>query len=349
MELIRLGLRIALSQETEMGWKGNIRSFNAAVRRIERESERRHKLAVREMKAHKKMLQIAHANSEAANYQQGISRLTSLHMDCARSVDWGEVKSTVEPEKPVLRHENEEGARHRLVGYSPSFFQRMFFLENWIRRRLNKAVELGKRKDEEEFQSWTKKYDEEFPVWKENYELATIMLSDSVDSQIEVLQELDLFRKYNELGVFVKFSKNTNVLEVNVYAPGLEVVPTESKTALKSGKLSVKELTGRKINEQYQSFIFSLFLRVVRDLFALVPKPAICVNVYTNLLNEQTGHKDSCTILSVFVPLRTVNDLHFETINPRESIKNFVHNVEFKKDAGFTVVDKVDVSRLSVA
>ena len=43
------------------------------------------------------------------------------------------------------------------------------------------------------------------------------------------------------------------------------------------------------------------------------------------------------------MPSKTINSLNLETIDPSDSMQNFVHNMKFTKTKGFCVVKKVDL------
>jgi hypothetical protein len=49
----------------------------------------------------------------------------------------------------------------------------------------------------------------------------------------------------------------------------------------------------------------------------------------------------------VAIPRRTLNKLDLNAIDPSESMKNFVHRMDFKKGKGFMIVERIEAASLS--
>ena len=94
--------------------------------------------------------------------------------------------------------------------------------------------------------------------------------------------------------------------------------------------------------ELYQDYICSCVIRVARESFALLPVQVALVHAIGNVLNTETGSVEEQPILSVSIPRKTLDDLNLETIDPSDSMRNFVHNMDFRKTSGFRVVQKID-------
>jgi len=103
-------------------------------------------------------------------------------------------------------------------------------------------------------------------------------------------------------------------------------------------------MTKSKHNELYQDHVCSLVIRVAREFFAHVPFNQVRVNVITKILNSSTGHLEDKPILSVIMISETINSLNLETIDPSDSMANFVHNMKFSKIKGFSPVSIVELS-----
>lgn len=120
-----------------------------------------------------------------------------------------------------------------------------------------------------------------------------------------------------------------------------KIIPKESKSLLKSGKLSVKDLPIGKYNELYQDYVCSSSLRVAREIFGLLPVDDMIVTSKTRLLNKATGRLEPQPILSVRFVRDTINSLDFDKIDPSDSMINFVHNMGFKKSQGMLAVEEL--------
>lgn len=93
----------------------------------------------------------------------------------------------------------------------------------------------------------------------------------------------------------------------------------------------------------YQDRVCSAIIRVAREVFALVPVSYVRVSALSNLVNTSTGHLEEQPIVSAIFPPETINSLNLETIDPSDSMQNFVHNMAFSNTGGFKVVEKVEL------
>ena len=128
------------------------------------------------------------------------------------------------------------------------------------------------------------------------------------------------------------------VLEARVAIHSSDVIPTEIKSLPKSGKLSTKAMPAGRFYELHQDYVCSCALRAGRELLAILPNDLVIVTTLDNVLNSSTGHMENQPILSVAFSRPTVDGLNLEAIDPSDAMKNFVHNMSFKKGAGFLAV-----------
>ena len=92
--------------------------------------------------------------------------------------------------------------------------------------------------------------------------------------------------------------------ELFVLVKSEEIVPRETKSLLKSGKLSVKQMPKARFYEIYQDYVCGCVLRAGRELFALLPIRMVIVTAMANMLNTQTRS-----------PGRPVNTLRCDSSN----------------------------------
>ena len=91
----------------------------------------------------------------------------------------------------------------------------------------------------------------------------------------------------------------------------------------------------------YQDYVCGCALRVAREIFALLPSMMVIVTTTSDVLNTSTGHLEVQPVLSVAMPRVTLEGLNFDSLDPSDSLNNFVHNMRFLKTKGFRVVDKI--------
>jgi hypothetical protein len=127
-----------------------------------------------------------------------------------------------------------------------------------------------------------------------------------------------------------------------------KLIPSQIKSQLKTGRLSLKPMPKSRFFEMYQAYVCGCVLRVARELFALLPVNMVIVTGLGEILNTQTGHLEEKAILSAAVPRRTVDQINWETVDPVDIMVNFVHRMCFKKTKGFSPVEPIQLSELRV-
>ena len=190
------------------------------------------------------------------------------------------------------------------------------------------------------------------PDWEAICELASKILSGDVDAFVDAIRQADPFSEISQLGSSIEFKVyegdlEGNLIEATLHVNGEDVIPSEMKTLLKSGKLSVKKMTKTRFYALYQDYVCGSALRVAREIFALLPIEMTIVTVEGEPLNTKTGYMEEQPILSVVIPRETLNRLNFAMLDPSDSMDNFVHRMKFLKTKGFRSIEKITPSDLS--
>lgn len=332
-----------------MGWKGTLRSIEASARRAERDAQRRRRELERQRMQLEKMQELERAAYEVQVYQNRVDLLLSVHKECSDPWDWERIRSANPPVKPDRTNVHEESAKSTLDNFKPKVSDRMLRRVDSKLENLAKAVEAAKESDERDFQEKLKTYEEEFADWESSRELATRVLSGDTEAYLDAIKQTNPFQDMAELGSFASFhAHSSSLIEADLFLRGQDVIPQETKGLLKSRKLSVKPMPKTKGHELHQDFLCSCVLRIARELFALLPIKMVIVNAFTDLLNTQTGHMERQPILSVAVPRETLDRLNFETLDPSDSLGNFVFRMVFSKTKGFQAIETIKPSDLQM-
>ena len=322
-----------------MGWKGTLRSLQAAARRADREAQRRQRELERQRAQIAKMEALARATYEVQVYENYIDVLLSVHKECSNTWNWEEIRSASPPVEPVKSHERESSAQQKLDRFEPGFFDRLFGRTESKRAKLSKAVEDARRKDEGEYKEALQTYRQEYAGWEEARDLARRILTGDLEAYEETIRETDPFSDISELGSSISCrAANSRLVEAALRVKAEDVVPSETKSLLKSGKVSVKKMPKTKYFELYQDYVCGCVLRVARELMALLPIEMVIVTAWARLLNAQTGHMEDHPIVTVTIPRDTLERLNCDLIDPSDSMANFVHRMVFKKTKGFSAV-----------
>lgn len=333
-----------------MGWKGAVRSIAAASRAAERDAKRRQRELEKQQKQFNKMQELEQAAYEVDVYENEIDLLQSIHKECSNEVDWEKVASTPKPTKPGNLREKEKNAKSLEDNYSPGFIDRLFNLEDKKRKKLAGQVTNSINSDQQVHNEQIDEWNKECEDWNETIPLAKNILDGDAKSKLAVIEKLNPFSEISSIGSSISFNiTETSIVEANVHIQGNDVIPNEVKSLLKSGRLSVKKMPNGAFNELYQDYVCSCVLRVARELFSILPEEMVFVTAVDKLLNSKTGHTDISPILSVAVSRDTLKSLNIMSIDPSDSMSNFIHNMSFKKAKGFEIVEQLDSASLQCA
>lgn len=173
------------------------------------------------------------------------------------------------------------------------------------------------------------------PEGKNVRDLAEMVLKGDDNAYLTVIEEMRPFDDLSEFGTDFQ----VGILEDGL--PGIsfninadETIPSEKKTLLKSGKISVKPMSMTMRNTLIRDYVSSVVIRAARDMFSLLPVESIVVNAEDKRLDKATGKDKEITILSVIFDRKTFMDLNFSKIEPFETIKIFKNNMDFKPTKG---------------
>jgi len=328
-----------------MSWKKTLNSMAAAQRRAERESRKRQRELQRKQKEIEKMEEFERATYEVQVYENRVEVLKSIHKECGEEWDWEKIKDSPPPQEPQKSNNNEIQARKAVDEYKPGLSDKLLKRTDNKRLELENAVEIARNDDEQEYQDALEEYKLQYADWKTNREIADKILAGDVQVYSEVINQINPLAELSDIGSDFKFvAHSSKLVEGDLYVHSEDVIPNEAKSILKSGKLSVKNMTKTNYYGLYQDYVCGCLLRVARELLALLPVEMVMVTAFSSLLNTKTGHFEEQPILSLVIPKETLDNLNFEMIDPSDSMENFVHNMKFAKTKGFSVVEKVDSS-----
>lgn len=322
-----------------MGWKGTMRSISAAQRQYEREAQRQRRELQKQQQKLAKMQELEKSAYEVQLHENYISSLLSVHKNCSDIWDWKLILLSELPIAPTKFHSHENSAQFKLDKFKPRFFDKVLGRSESKRMGLISNVEEARKIDNIKYHEALKKHGEEYAELESTCELADRILSGDIEAYLDAIKKIAPFDDIAELGSLIEFHvKSSSIIEVILHVNDEEVIPSETKCLLKSGKLSEKKLPKSKFYELYQDYVSSCVLRVARELFALLPIDIVISTTMGNILNTQTGYMEENPILSVVIPRKTLDGLNFEMMDPSDSMKNFVHRVNFKKTKGFSAV-----------
>lgn len=326
-----------------MGWKGTVRSIGAAVRAAERDAKRRQRELEKRQMQYEKMQELEQATYEVEVYENHIEIIQSLHKECSDPINWKNIAMSQEPKKSENLKKHEKAARSAAENYKPGFVDRFFKREEKKKKGLEENIPRAIEKDKTEHKDNVSSWEEKLNDWKESVEIAQLLLSGDKEAKIKAIKYLDPFSEISNLGSTLSISvSDEGIVEATIHIHGDDIVPSEVKGLLKSGRLSVKKMPKGKFNEICQDYVCSSALRVANELFSAIPDDIVVVTAVDKLLNTKTGHLETSPILSVCISRSTLQTLNMDSIDPSDSMSNFIHNMSFKKNKGFEAVSGVN-------
>ncbi len=331
-----------------MSWKGNLRTGIAIARRIERSEKRRASNASKQYKSMLKQEAFENGQRAVQEYNDYIELISSTHKDTSEQIDWHDILSEAEPAKPILLDKKQKDAEYNLANYTPTFFDKLFGSTKKKLQKLEALVVSAKGADKNDYESSLKQYNADYNEWKKYQDFAKGVLSSDTEAYKNVLEHLDPFSDIKELGSGVNIVFEKEYLTVTLSANGVTVIPDFVLTQTSTGKVSKKKMPVGKFYELYQDYICSCVLRVAREVISFLPLNYVFVNVQSEMVNPINGHLEQQIILSVVIPATTLDKLNFETIDPSDSMKNFIHNMKFSKTTGFSVVSAISPSDIKL-
>ncbi len=322
-----------------MGWRGTLRSFEAAAHRAQRNAQRRarqqrlHQHAVAAAQAH------AHARAAVEQFNARVTRLVSLHRSGSTVIAWEQRASATPPQAPQRSHAREAAARAGLEAYAPWRLSEILGLAARRRGQLEQALAAAQREDEVEYVEAAQKFAAAAQDYRVQKELAERLLRGDCKAMIETFNALHPFAAIADLAASFKVvSLPGRQMTAEVKALGEAVVPNQAVSMLKNGLASSKALTRTSHNGVYRDYVCGLVLRVARELFAMLPVEVVIVTVVEALLNAQTGNLENQPIVSACIPRQTFARLNLAAVDQFECLKNFNHTVDFRPATGFRPV-----------
>ncbi len=314
-----------------MGWRGTLRTINAAARANAREAERRRKHEA-------KTAQAREAAEAVSVWEDHLNRMTSIHQDTAHLIDWVAMKNEPRPQEPQRLFTHSDAARARLQRFRPGFISRRLGLAGRKTEKLAKACEQAECDDEAAYQAKRAEYQRQLSEWEESQSLSRRVLALEPSAIMEALNELGVLSDDHRLGRRVTVSLRDVHPHIIAAVHDEDIIPSFRRKQLASAKLSETAMPKAEFYALYQDYVVSVALRCAGDMLASLPVDQVFVTCLAEQLDTATGYRRDQPILSVRVMRETFNRLNLAQIDPSDSLKNFVHNISFGRTKGFAPI-----------
>lgn len=303
-----------------MSWARTLRQIEAAERKQQREAQRRQKELERQAKERVKLSELEQAKWEVASYENQLEMLLSVHKDQGPPWDWITLATSLPPPCPARLSTHELRAGQTALLAAPQ-----------LKAGAQMAVEVGRSKDEQEYQDSVRVHVERLAEHEKTTALAHRIVSGDVQAYGEAIEQLNPFAELSQLGSSYHFAIHTpKVMECKLKVSASNVIHSETKALTASGKLSVKPTPRARFHEIYQDYVCGCILRVAREVFALLPVDTLLVTATVDATNPATGQAVEQPVISVVFPLSSFLVLDFDRLDPSDTVESFYHRGDFK-------------------
>ncbi|WP_305098434.1 hypothetical protein [Croceibacterium aestuarii] len=282
---------------------------------------------------------ISDAEDAVTEWREHLREIVSLHVNPNDDVNWREIRDRPEPIAPSRSNTEESAAQSQLEGYEPRFFDFLYGGSEKRRARLADAVVEARQRDETEFRKRLAQHEQDHADWLADKELARRLLSGDVSAERDVISEMKSWSDEGLIGTRLAFCFSDEYIHAIAYVHNDEVVPKVRRKQLQSGRLSETKMPVAEANELYQDYVCSVALKVAGDLFGVLPRDEVFVTCCAKMLDTTTGRTADTPILSVRFIRETFANLRLAAIDPSDSMRNFVHEMRFKRTKGFDPIE----------
>lgn len=295
------------------------------VREMERESKRQARVQQQEIvrkerearKQHKdnqEQLALQSAKLEVERFENEVDLLLSLHKESVEPVDWDAELRALPSALPFR------------IPFDALKEERRQLFENPL---LDWDMVISARKSASGGAS------DQPPDLRSNRsnerQLAGGLLKGDEDAYIEAMNKFSSLDEVQASGCELDLVyHDADRFEVILELGDIEVIPAEEKSLRTNGKVSIKKMPVKKRAEIYQDYICSCILRVIREVFSVLPVKELLLNARVPL-GPSVGD-DVCLspVYSVLVRHADLRGLNFETLDPSDTIEFFPHRGAFK-------------------
>ena len=324
-----------------------MRSTNAALNRMERAQNQRMRRAAQIENARQKEEMLTNAALVVQRYDDLVELLTAVHKEDIEPMDWQSLYEEVAPSFPVQSSIFEQKATFQLSRYRPSFFDKLFKISENKRKKLEDKVIKAREEDAAHYTKADAAYRKDFAEWEFLHNMADGILHQDILSYKDAIAHFNPFSEVAALGLSINFTFHSNHVAVDLKVRPDDVLPKEILSLTPTGKLSRKNMPNTRFNALYQDHVCSGVLRVGREVLALLPVNFVIVSAVGDRLNSATGRLELQTVVSVIIFPGTLERLQFDTLDPSESMRNFIHRMQFSKASGFSPVEPLTADDLT--
>jgi hypothetical protein len=216
---------------------------------------------------------------------------------------------------------------------------------------VQEALDEKWKVDEGDYHSRHGKYQQDHAEWLRLKELAWRILAADLDAYGEAIQFFQPFSEFTEFGSEISFKAlDRNKVRCSLRINGQNIIPSEVKNLTAAARLSVKTMPKGRLHEIYQDYACGCCLRIGREILALLPVDYVLTTIHVAAVDPSTGNPTELPILSALLDRSTMESLNFATLDPSDSMANFITRGDVKvskKTGTFTGITPLNYDDLN--
>lgn len=288
--------------------------------RQERAARRLAKELAQQHKERAKLDELARARLEVQSYENRIDQLTSLHREAGPPWDWPRLGCSLPPRAPQNLGLNELKVRQAYAIRAAE-----------DQEGFEAALEAACTADGDAHRIALHAHGLRVVACERLITLAGRMCRRDISGYQEAMEEFSPLSELAELGSDIEFEIHSpSLLKCILSTNGQSVVPHETMSLTPSGKLSEKATPRGRYHEIYQDYVCGSVLRVMREIFALLPVEHVLVTAVAPVFDAGTGATSDQPVLSVIASRQELAAVQWEHVDPSDAVDRLAHRGDFK-------------------
>lgn len=299
-----------------------VRGITRTMKAIERDAQLARKQA------------LLQASADAAdNYERYIQFLTTAHRVAFVRHDWVSLAAIASPADPVRRDAFEQTAIEVLKNYRPGWFARAFGGAKAKQQELHDAIAMARMTDDRLHTEAL----ENVGRRRVEIEFAKSLLSGDGEAAKAALNRHADFGAVSVEALRFVFSDDRTIAVANGFE--LDDLPSSSITQLKSGKASVKPLSGRRLRELHRDNVCSSAIRIAVEALKALPLESIDVIVQSDVLDRGSGHIEARPVFYCRFAAQALLSVNLTRVEPAPAAEHLGAHFDYTARDGMRPID----------
>jgi hypothetical protein len=278
-----------------------------------------------------KLQRVLAGAKEVEEHQELVNSLIKMHCNPLRPIDWRNIAELRNPSPPAYSSTEEMAAVERRQSFRSNLFQRLFDLDSNRIAALDEEVEAAKERDRIRHKEILSAFEATAERVKERRDMAKKIIAGNMDAYCQVMDGCDIGASPLLARHIVHSFIDSKTVEIFAYLNGEDVIPTQTKSLLASGRVSVKKAKKKESTLLYQDYLCSAALRVALDFMAILPVDRVLIHGFAPGTDSATGLDCERCLLSCLLEREKLKTVILDQIDPSDCVSSFTNVMKIAK------------------